>query len=124
MQNNGKELETDTNNENIQPGHMNWIWQRKMYHAHKEKWEKRNNERNRIGKSGQNQNAWRKGNLQVLWNIGNGHHQTSENEKRKKENITFVRLQHLEIGGQIEIIQTTALLRTARIVEQIWENMP
>ena len=40
--------------------------------------------RNRTTKSRKNQNARRKGNLQVLVNIGSGHHQTSRDEKNKK----------------------------------------
>ena len=45
-----------------------------MSHAHNEKWKKTNNVRNRIAESKKNQNAWRKGNLQALGDIGSGHH--------------------------------------------------
>ena len=38
------------------------------------KGKKTNNGRNRIVKSEKNQNTWRKGKLQVLGNIGIGHH--------------------------------------------------
>ena len=57
---------------------------KKMCHANNELWEKTNDGRNRTTKSRMNQNAWRKGKLQVLENIGNGHHQTSQGEKKKK----------------------------------------
>ena len=40
---NEKELEINTNNKNIQSGHRNVIWHRKMCHAHNGKWEKTNN---------------------------------------------------------------------------------
>ena len=40
--------------------------------------------RNRTTKSRKNQNAWRKGNLLILKDIGSGHHQTNEDEKEKK----------------------------------------
>ena len=37
----------DTNNKNIQPEYRNGIWHWKMCLAHNEKWEKRNNWKNR-----------------------------------------------------------------------------
>ena len=46
-----------------------------MCHAGNEKWEKINNGR-RTAKSEKSQNAWKEGKLQVLGNIGSGHHQT------------------------------------------------
>ena len=55
----------------------------KMYHAHNEKWKKTNNGRNKTAKSKKNQNAWRKGNLQVIGNIGS--EQAEMKEKKKKE---------------------------------------
>ena len=36
---------------------------------------------NRTAKSRKNQNAWREGKLQVFMNTGNGHHQTSDDER-------------------------------------------
>ena len=48
-----------------------------MRHADNEKWKKKNNGMNRTAESVKNQNALRKGKLQVLGNIGSGHHQTS-----------------------------------------------
>ena len=38
-------------NKNIQSGHRNGIWHRRMSHTHKEKWKKGNNWRNRITES-------------------------------------------------------------------------
>ena len=73
---------SDTNNKNIQPGYWDGIWHRKMWHAHNKKWEKTNNGRNKTAKSRKNQNAWRKGKLQVYGNIGNGHHQTNGDLKK------------------------------------------
>ena len=40
--------------------------------------EETNNRRNGIAKSEKNPNAWRKGKLQVLWNIGTGHERKCE----------------------------------------------
>ena len=37
---NEKELETHTNNKNIQSGCRNRIWNGKMCHAHNEKWKR------------------------------------------------------------------------------------
>ena len=34
-----------------------------------------------------NQNAWRKGKLQVLRNIGSGHHQTSRDERKNQKRV-------------------------------------
>ena len=42
----------DTSNKNIQLGYRNRIWYWKMCHADNEKWEKRNNRRNRTAKLG------------------------------------------------------------------------
>ena len=55
-----------------------------MCHANNEKRKTTNAGRNRTTKLRKNQNAWRKGNLQVLGNIGSGHHQTSQDERKKK----------------------------------------
>ena len=41
---------------------------------------------NRIAKSGKHQNTWRKKKLQVLWNIGSRHHQTSGDGRNNKKN--------------------------------------
>ena len=70
-------------NKNIQPGHRDEKWHRKMWHAHNGKWEKRNNRRGITTKSGGYENAWRKGKLQVLGNAGSGYSQT----RRKKIEI-------------------------------------
>ena len=36
----------------------------------------------RTNKSGENQNAWRKRDIQILGKIDSGHHQTSEDERK------------------------------------------
>ena len=65
-----------------------------MCHANNEKWKKTNNGRNRTTKSGKNQNDQRKGNLQVIGNIGSGHYRTSGDERKiKKEDLTQARKQ-------------------------------
>ena len=70
-------------NKNLQPRFRNEIWHWKMSCDHKEKWEKTNNERNRTAKAKKKiLNVWKKGKLQVLGNIGNGHHQTRWNERK------------------------------------------
>ena len=51
-----------------------------MCHADNEKWENINRKRNRTAKSRKNQDAWRERKLQVIRNIGSGHHQSSGNE--------------------------------------------
>ena len=56
----------------------------KMYHANNEKRETTRDGRNKTTKSRKNQNAWRKGSLKILGNIGSGHHQTC-GDKRKNE---------------------------------------
>ena len=86
---NKKELDSDTSHKNIQQGYTNRIWLRKMCLSHNEKGEKTNNGRNRTTKSRKSQNARRKGNLQVLGDIGSRHHQTNgEEEKTKKKEST------------------------------------
>ena len=54
-----------------------------MCHANNKKRETTNDEKKRTKKSRKNQNTQRKENLQVLENIGSGHHQTS-GDKRKR----------------------------------------
>ena len=76
-----KELETNTNKD-IQSGYKNGIQNRQMCHANYEKWEKTNNSRNRTARSIKNQNTGRKGNLQLLRNIGSEHHQISRDERK------------------------------------------
>ena len=51
-----------------------------MPHANNEKRKTTFDERNRTTKSRKNQNAWRKGNLQILGNTGSGHHQINGDE--------------------------------------------
>ena len=69
-----EKMEAGTNNKNIQSGYRNGIWHRIMCHARNENWKKTNNKRNRTTKSRKNQNASRKGKLQVLGNIRSGYH--------------------------------------------------
>ena len=57
-------------------GYRNGIWHRKMCYAKNEMRKKRNNRRNRITKLKKNQNARKKGKLQIFGNIGNAY-QTS-----------------------------------------------
>ena len=54
-----------------------------MCHAYHEKRKTTNDEGNGTTKSRKNQNAPRKGNLQILGNIGSGHNQTSRDERKK-----------------------------------------
>ena len=54
-----------------------------MCYSNIEKREKTHDERNWISKQGKNQNACRKGNLQIPGNIGNGHHHISGDERKK-----------------------------------------
>ena len=75
----------------MQSGHRNRIWQRKMCHAYNKKCKKSDNGRNRTSNSRKNQNAHKKGNLQVLRNIGGRHHQIS-GDKIKKWKKGYLRL--------------------------------
>ena len=56
-----------------------------MWHVNNEKRKTANDGRNRTTKLRKNQNARRKGNLQIHGNIGCGHHQTSGDERKKKQ---------------------------------------
>ena len=64
--------------ENIESSYRNGIWHRKMRHASNEKWQTTPNGRSRTTKSSSHQNTRRKGNLQILGDIGSGHHQTNK----------------------------------------------
>ena len=48
---------------------------------------KKNNGRNRTATLGKNQNAWRKGDLQVLGNIRSGHRQTIGDDRKNKNSV-------------------------------------
>ena len=61
---------SNRNCENIQPRYKNGIWHRKMHHASHEKRQTTHDGRSRTTKSNNNQNARRKGNLQILRDIG------------------------------------------------------
>ena len=52
--------------------------------------------RNRTTKSRKNQNAWGKGNLQVLGNIGSGHHRACGD---KRKTLKRVSLKNEETAG-------------------------
>ena len=54
-----------------------------MCHANKETQETANDGRNETTKSRKNLNARKKDNLQILGNIGSGHDQASEDERKK-----------------------------------------
>ena len=73
QKNEKKNDDSDTNNKIIRLGYRNGICHRKICHGHNEKWNTTNNGRNRRAKLRKNQNAQRKGKLQVLGNIGSGH---------------------------------------------------
>ena len=60
---------------------------KKMRNVNNEKRKKTNKEKNITAKSRNNQNAWRRWKLQVLWIIGNGHRQISGDERKKKERV-------------------------------------
>ena len=59
----------------------------KICHANNEKQKKTNNGRNRTASSTKNQNAWRKGKLQVLWNIRSGLYPTIRDERSNKKRV-------------------------------------
>ena len=64
------------------------IWQRKMYHANNEKRKTTNERWNRTTKPRKNQNARKKGNLQIPRDIESGRHQTRGDEKNLKNNTS------------------------------------
>ena len=59
-----------------------------MRHANYEKQETIYDGGNRTTKSRQNQNAHGKENLQILGNVGSGHHQTSGDERKNSKRIS------------------------------------
>ena len=78
----------NTNCENIQSRYSNGIWYWKIRHASNEKWQT-TLDGNWTNKSSDNQNAWRKENLQILGDTGSWHHQTRGNERKNfKKNIS------------------------------------
>ena len=64
----------NTGSDNKQSGYRDGIWHRKMHHANNEKRKTTHDGRNRTTKSRKNQNARRKGNLQIFGNVGSGNH--------------------------------------------------
>ena len=66
----------------IKSAYRNEIWHRKKFHANNEKRKPTNDGINKTKKSKKNQEAQRKGILQVLWIIGRRHDQTSQIEKK------------------------------------------
>ena len=60
--------------------------------------------RNRITKQRKDPNAWRKGNFQILGNIGSGHYQTCGNERKKiKKSISGERGKNSKVNYITEI---------------------
>ena len=59
-----------------------------MRDSDNEKWKNKNNGRNRTTKLRKNPNVRRKGKLQVFWNIGSGHNQTSRNGRKNKKRVS------------------------------------
>ena len=80
--------DSNVDNKNIHPGYRNGIWHRKMSYANNERGKRRTNGRNRNSKSGKNQNAWRKGKLQLIGIIRSRHQQTSGDERKNKKIIS------------------------------------
>ena len=74
----------NTNCENIQSRYRDGIWHRKMRHASNEKWQTTHNGRSQTTQSNGHQNVRRKGNLQILGDIGSWQYQTTGNERKKK----------------------------------------
>ena len=75
----------NTGSEDIQWKYIDWSRQRKIFHANNEKQKTANDGRNRTTKSRQIQNDRKKGNLQILGNIGSGLYQISRDERKKKD---------------------------------------
>ena len=71
----------------IKREYRNGICRKKMRHAYNERRKITINAMNKTTKSRKNQNAWRKGNLQLVGKVGTGHHQTSEDERNSFKNI-------------------------------------
>ena len=93
--------DSNTDSNDIQSGDRNGIWLGEKCHAYNKKQGKTNNGRNRTAKSRPNQNTWRKGNLQVLGNIGSGHSQTSGDERiNQKKSISDERENFLKQARQ------------------------
>ena len=78
-----EKLAKNNNNNN-----RNRIWHRKMRHVSGKWWRTTHNGRSRTTKSSSHQNARRKGNLQILGNIGSWYHQTSGNERKNQKRVS------------------------------------
>ena len=85
---------------------------RKLCQTHNQKWKKTNNGSNRTNKSRKTRNAWRKGNLQVLWNIESGQHQTCEDERKNKKSVS----QMNEKTSRNQALQLKTYQREVRLV--------
>ena len=82
---NEKEMENShTHSWNIQSGHRDGIWHRKMGHAHHGKWQTTYDWRNGTTKSRQRNKL----NQQILGDLGGWHHQTSANERHDPKRIS------------------------------------
>ena len=79
----------NTGSENIKLGHRDGIRYRERRYAYNENQETTYNGRNRMTKSRKNQIARRKGNLEILWNIGSRHQQTSGDERKHLKRISL-----------------------------------
>ena len=80
-----KKVETLIQTVRNQSRYRDGIWHWKMHLARKEKWQTTHKRRSRTTKSSSLQNARRKGNLQILGDIENWHHQTNEMKEKMKE---------------------------------------
>ena len=76
------------NCKNICSRYRNGVRHRKMHHASNEKWQTAHNGRSQTTKSSSQQNTQRRGNLQILGNIGSWHYQTTGNERKKKKRVS------------------------------------
>ena len=79
---------SNTGSENIQSGHWDRIWHRDMRHANYEKRETTHDGKNKTTLSRKNRNAQRKEHLQILGNIGSGHHQTRGDERKNWKGVS------------------------------------
>ena len=76
---------SNTRRENIQFGHRDGIWHRKMCPTCNEKRPTTPDGRNGTARSRQDQKVRRNGNLQILGHLVSGHHQIRGDERKDKE---------------------------------------
>ena len=99
----------NTESNNIQPRYRNGIWYRKMRHASNEKQEMTNNRRKWTTKSRKIQNALRKGNLQVLENIGSDPIKKVEMKEKNQKRVSQENHTKLHSRNLIKGINTWAV---------------